>query len=371
MFFWTTSVPETNNNNNNNNNTHLPQHQKHHQQDVQRCTAEEALIRHPFGLTADVIKIVILRGMCGGCGFCFYFYTISVLPLGDAVTILSLNPVITVLIASVVLHEQLTRAHIFAALASVTGSIFLARPSFLFDENDTIILERDADDSTLSSAAPIQWGYITGFLGTCCGAGVYILIRKAGKKGVHTLNLLFSWCVFGLMFSTIILCIAGKFSWPSSNVTWMYILASCIFGTSAHFLLNYAARLAPAGVAAIIRSSGIVWSYLLEVIVFHEVPQAWTLLGVGLIMASLLVIALEKNTEAHHQGQQGQQKLTHDNETKYSSLQLQELNISGVDVKAGNAGSGCHDRHPSTSSYGSLDDEIQALVGHENDSQPS
>ncbi|KAG7356743.1 EamA-like transporter family protein [Nitzschia inconspicua] len=223
----------------------------------------EPLINHPFGLTKEIALLCIIRGICGGSGFCLYFYTISVLPLGDAVTILSLNPVITIMIAPIILKEPLTRTHLISAILSVTGSIFLARPPFLFER---LGLADDEDMDT--TATPVKWGYLTGVLGACTGAGVYIIIRKAGKKGVHTLNLLFSCCLFGM---------------------------------TAHFILNFAARLAPAGVASIIRSSGIIWSYLLEVLVFHQVPEALTIFGVGLIMISLGYIAFEKHQESVQQ----------------------------------------------------------------------
>jgi drug/metabolite transporter (DMT)-like permease len=313
------------------------------QQQQEYCCVEEPLIRHPFGLTKDIVTLVVVRGMCGACGFCFYFYTISVLPLGDAVTILSLNPVMTVVIASVVLHEPLTKTHIFSAVSSVVGSVFLARPSFLFGK----------DSSMQENATSRQWGYLTGILGACTGAGVYILIRKAGKKGVHTLTLLFGWCVFGLLFSAVIVTFWGTFTWPSSTRIWVYLLVSCIFGTLAHGIMNFAARLAPAGVASILRSSGIVWSYLLEVVVFHEIPRAWTILGVGLILASLGIIAFEKR-------QEGQQHLGHadmddHSNRNHSTLQLQNLNSKDNFI-----------RKTSDSSHGSLDDEFRGLIDEEN-----
>jgi len=195
-------------------------------------------------------------------------------------------------------------------------------------------------------------------------------MRKAGKKGVHTLNLLFSWCVFGLLFSTTILIVQGNFAWPSNTTTWMYILVSCIFGTMAHFLMNYAARMAPAGLASIIRSSGIIWSYLLEVVVFHQVPNAWTLLGVGLILSSLGVIAMEKHQEAQRQQKQQQQRMAAeenandtDDDGKHCVVQLQILD-SPTSSKAllRTTASGHRSKTPSETSYGSLGDEIEAFI---------
>jgi drug/metabolite transporter (DMT)-like permease len=303
---------------------------------------EETLIKHPFGLTKEVIKIVIIRGMCGGCGFCLYFYTISKLPLGDAVTLLSLNPIFTLLIASIVLHEPMTKSHIFASLSSFVGSVFLARPSFLFGHHDDDVTTT-TQPSALSSE--FQWGYITGILGACSGAGVFILIRKAGKHGVHTLNLLFSWCIFGLLFSSLILLINGKFTWPRTTKTWIYIFISCCFGTVAHFLLNYGGRLAPAGIASIMRSSGIIWSYLIEVLIFHEIPQGWTIIGVCLILTSLGVVAVEKHQETRYQQQYRHQRLENiddddsddennegDNKGNNGTLQLQTFHSSGGSI---------------------------------------
>ena len=71
--------------------------------------------------------------------------------------------------------------------------------------------------------------------------------------------------------------------------------------------MNYSGRYAPAGVASIIRSSGIVWSYLLEIILFHEVPQKVTLVGVGFIFLSLFIIAIDK-IQQQSQTQQNQQQ---------------------------------------------------------------
>ena len=88
---------------------------------------EDPLIRRPFGggKTAGsgssssfsvVQKLVFARGIVGGIGMLLYYYTMAVLPLGDAVTLLSLSPVITVLAGHVFLREpirtEIGRAHV-------------------------------------------------------------------------------------------------------------------------------------------------------------------------------------------------------------------------------------------------------------------
>lgn len=245
------------------------------------------LIQRPFGVGDRVQKLVIARGMIGGFGFGFvlYYYTVSALPLGDATTLLSLNPVVTIVLAAIFLGESIHSTHIFSAAASIIGSVLIARPSFLFGSSDN-------HDVTSYNTL----GYITALVGTCCGACVILLIRSAGKSGVHTLQLIFSWSVFGMLNSVIIGIILPmvmdyywsasgddayekihRFHFPTSSESWWYVFGLVGFGAVGHFLMNYAGQTAPAGVASLVRCSSILFSYALEIVVFGQIPTKTTM----------------------------------------------------------------------------------------------
>ena len=74
-----------------------------------------------------MIKIVILRGITGGFGFINYYYTLETLLLGDATTLLSLYPIVTIFLARIVLGEVIKPLHLVAAILSV-----LDIPPFVF-----------------------------------------------------------------------------------------------------------------------------------------------------------------------------------------------------------------------------------------------
>ena len=80
----------------------------------------------------SVRNLVVARGVTDGTGFLLYYYTMTVLPLGDAATLLSLSPVITVLAARVFLHEKFRTIHVLAAASCLVGSVLLAQPSLFF-----------------------------------------------------------------------------------------------------------------------------------------------------------------------------------------------------------------------------------------------
>jgi len=215
---------------------------------------------------------------------------------------LSMSPIITVVAASIFLKETIQISHAIAAVLGLIGAILLAQPTFLFGRHD----DNNNNENDSNSV-----GYLTGFVGACIGASVFILVRKAGKVGVHTLQLLFSWCFFSIIYCLLWGIMTLVFRSPEdedhavtqsvlaavqkTRRSWMYVLGVCIVGTAGHFLLNYAGMLAPAGIGSMTRLSGMMWSYLLEMYVFHQLPQFRTVLGFSFILFSLVLIALEKH----------------------------------------------------------------------------
>jgi drug/metabolite transporter (DMT)-like permease len=280
--------------------------QNDQQQQQQRRPCPKLLIKVPFGSSNYEKKIVILRGIVGGgFGFICYFYSIKSLPLGDAVTLFSIYPIYTIFMAKCILNEDITFTHVILTITNLIGGIMIAGPSFLSLRNlgrHNDHPENGNNNDYESNQQYHSLGYATALAGGFFAASVVVLIRKAGAMGIHTLQLLFSWCCFGLLSSilfgiTIGKTVEGPWIWPPNLKSWLCILVTVILGTAAHFLLNYAGRFAPAGLCAIVRSTDILWAYILEVLVFKETPNTTTIVGVVMIVISLSMIALEKFRE--------------------------------------------------------------------------
>mmetsp|Transcript_8103 Transcript_8103/g.14203 ORF Transcript_8103/g.14203 Transcript_8103/m.14203 type:complete len:535 (-) Transcript_8103:83-1687(-) len=252
------------------------------------------IIYRPFGTSPTMIHVVLLRGIIGGFGFLNYYYTLSTLPLGDATTLLSLYPIVTIFVARIVLGEEIKTLNIVAAVLSIVGAALISRPSFLFGN------DHEEEIESLTNRRPPKLGYITAIIGSLCASGVIVLIRKAGKVGAHTLQLLFSWTVFGVSFSVLVGCITSSIS---PNEQWRIpsreelpsVLCVCLSGTMAHFLLNYAAKLVPATLGGLLRSSDIFWAYMLEILVLTEHPPKATWCGVVFVCSSLVLVLVTSN----------------------------------------------------------------------------
>jgi len=114
----------------------------------------------------------------------------TALPIGDAVALLYLYPILTIFVARCYLGEAVQEIQVLSALTSALGALLIWRPTFLFP------VQAVANTATIN---PL--GYVTVALGSCYASGVVVFkISKAGTStvGAHTLQLLFSWCQFGL-----------------------------------------------------------------------------------------------------------------------------------------------------------------------------
>ena len=259
-----------------------------YESDAEEGVEQKRLIKMPLGKSKNEMPVVIGRGLMGGLNFIMKFYSMLALPLGDAITLFSLHPIITVFMARIFLGETIRPTHIFAALATVTGAALMAGPTFLFED------EREQEAEEVN-----KLGYLTAIIGSFCAASVLVLIRKAGKLGVYTSQLLFSFTVFGggiafMIGMTLGLRIEGIWIVPPTAKAFWLIVGMCSIGSIGQLLLNYAGRFAPAGLGSIARSSDILWGYVLEMIVFKQIPSWTTLVGVTLILIALSTVSYEK-----------------------------------------------------------------------------
>ncbi|KAL7457072.1 hypothetical protein ACHAWC_009985 [Mediolabrus comicus] len=255
-------------------------------------TLPPRIIQHPFGTTKIMSNVVILRGIFGGLSFMFKFHALSTLPLGDATALMAVYPVITIFLAHIFLGEVIRPLHIVAAISSILGALLISQPRFLFGDVDG---GDDVDDDSYQGYA----GYISAFLENIFCSGVIVTIRKAGKVGAHTLQLLFSWMVFALSLSMLMFFVGRS----SSEIVegWIVppaealpsLLGTCMAAGVAHFLLNYSGKFVPATMGGLIRSSGILIAYLLEVFVFGTTPETVTIWGVFFIIMSLMIVLFQ------------------------------------------------------------------------------
>jgi drug/metabolite transporter (DMT)-like permease len=215
-------------------------------------------------------RLVLLRALFGFVALSCYFYSVIHLPLADATVIYFTNPVLTALVAAVVLREHMGVREIGWVALSLAAVVVVARPGFLFGA------ERALDTTAV----------LLGLAAALFAAGSYVTIRSIRTDPPLLV-------VFYFSSITVLLglpIVATGFQPPTA---WEVLLVIGV-GVATHvgqlwitwaFRLERAGRASAIGYLQIVFAAG--WGWLL----FSEVPDVWTWVGAAVITLATLQLS--------------------------------------------------------------------------------
>ncbi|XXM72160.1 DMT family transporter [Lysinibacillus sphaericus] len=216
-------------------------------------------------------KLLLLRSSLGAAGIVLFFYAIDHLVLSDADMLNKLSPFLTIIFASIFLKERARMFQITAIIIAFIGTLFIIKPAFSYE---TI-------------------PYIAGLLSAVFAAGAYTVLRVLGtKEKFYTVVFYFSF------FTTMILLpFVIAFYEPMSMKQWVYLLGAGFFATIGQFGITIAYKFAPAKEISIFFYSTVVYSALISIFLFGQVPDKWSITGYIIIFAASLYMFLRNNKE--------------------------------------------------------------------------
>lgn len=216
-------------------------------------------------------KLLLLRSSLGAAGIVLFFYAIDHLVLSDADMLNKLSPFLTIIFASIFLKEKARMFQITAIIIAFIGTLFIIKPAFSYE---TI-------------------PYIAGLLSAVFAAGAYTVLRVLGtKEKFYTVVFYFSF------FTTMILLpFVIAFYEPMSMKQWVYLLGAGFFATIGQFGITIAYKFAPAKEISIFFYSTVVYSALISIFLFGQIPDTWSIIGYIIIFAASLYMFLKNNRE--------------------------------------------------------------------------
>lgn len=261
---------------------------------ITKCVPE-----YPFG-PANLRKLLLARGFFGFFGVFGLYYSLQYLSISDAVAITFLVPMVTGLLAWILIHERYSWTEAGCALVSFFGVLLIAKPAFLFGESQSKDAE-DADNNgveLLSSSLRLLATGI-GLLGVMGALTVYVILRKIGMQAHPLLLVLY----FSLM-TCVVLCIAivvvpsYSFRLPELGYQWFLFLLIGFSGFIMQFCLAFGVQRVRAGKALIMSYSNMVFALILDIVLWHHLPGLLSMLGIALIIGMAIVVLRYKAADA-------------------------------------------------------------------------
>ena len=219
------------------------------------------------------IFYLFMRSLAGTIGILCNFYAVSHLNIADASMLNKLSPFFAVIFSIFILKEKANSKQALSILFAFVGSIFVMKPTFSLD------------------ALP---GFI-GFIGGLSAGLAYTFVRKLTLNGVKGPLVVF---VFSL-FSCLVTLPSLIFNYVS--MTWLqlfYLLLAGLCASGGQFFITAAYSKAPAKEISIYDYSQIIFTTLISLIVFKDVPDLFSFLGYAVIIGAAIfnsVTSLKSN----------------------------------------------------------------------------
>jgi drug/metabolite transporter (DMT)-like permease len=259
-------------------------------------SVEVVFFRNVFGVLLILISIynsplkqvggkfwlLVFRGTAGFIALLFFFYNISQISLGEAMTFSKTSTIFTAVLAYFLLKEKLGIKGWLGVFIGFVGIVFIT----------------EFDGSTLEK---------TDYLGILSGVGAalaYTSVREL-RKFYDSRAIVLSFMTIGTIGPLILMIISNYYSNPSFDFMlgefvipqandWIYIILLGIFATFAQIYMTKAYSFAKAGIIGTISYSNILFSIILGLILGDKFPSISIVFGILLIVLSGLLVSSKK-----------------------------------------------------------------------------
>ena len=182
------------------------------------------------------------------------------LPLADVHAIAASSPLLVIALAGPLLGERVSAARWCAVVAGFAGVLAIVRPGF-------------------QEVGP---GLLIALLGALLWAAYQILLRLVSRSDRSETTLLWSGVVGALALTAV-----GPFTWRAPDLEgWLWLALLGALGAAAHLLLILALEAAPAAALQPYSYALLVAAAAVGFLGFGDAPDAWTVVGAVVIVAS-------------------------------------------------------------------------------------
>jgi len=210
-------------------------------------------------------KMLLLRGLFGSLGLFCYFYTLQVMPLGNATVIHYLSPILTTLVAVALGDEKNHPLSYFFFLVCMIGV--------------TIV------NGLSTQITPA--GITAGIGGAVFSAFAYNTIRRLKNlENPNVVVLYFPLVTLPLSLISIPL-FNQSWIWPQSS-DWIWLLLTGVSTQAGQYFMTRAYQSDKTSVVSAVSYTGIVWSLSFGIFLFDETYRPLQFVGVILVMLGVV-----------------------------------------------------------------------------------
>jgi len=232
------------------------------------------------------IGYVILQGICGALGLTFALFSVTLMPVPDALTIIFTSPLPTLILSIIIFGEKLTALKCISMAFLIMGVGLVCKPTFLFPNQNELPYNSET-----------YVGFALASLSAICG-GVNNVVCNYCKSAPHGVM------VFWVAFSALALSIVGESVVPNcyiltlrgaelSNMQWGLLFGMAISGLVAYLSMSRALQIISPTLVASLRSLEILLAFTIEAILNSALPDPARSVGAAMVSGGICLAALQ------------------------------------------------------------------------------
>jgi len=244
-----------------------------------------ALKHTPPTLSGGKWYLLITRGVLGFTAMILFFYTITTIPLGEAITLNKTSPLFVTILAYYLLKEHLNKQTLFALLIGFLGVVLIAKPFGM---------------------SSISYEHFLGVLGGFFAAAAYTTIKKI--KDIYDARVIvLSFVGIGTILPALFFLVAPhvevpnvvsflfpEFSYPTSPKVWSLIIFMAIISTISQWLLTKAYSSSNLSIIGVISYTNIPFAIGFGWMLGDKMPDSLTYMGIALIVLGGLMVGMNR-----------------------------------------------------------------------------
>jgi drug/metabolite transporter (DMT)-like permease len=220
------------------------------------------------------LRVQLLRSLCLVVATACFFGGLRFLPLAEASAITFLAPMIAIVLALPVLGERPTRARWLSAIAGYAAILVIVRPGSAVFHPATALL-------VVAAIANALYQLLTRRLP---GDSAYTTLFYSGLVGT-----------VGLSLALPAAQLPDAFTWQDG----FFLVLLGLLAGMGHWLLIGAFVRAPASLIAPFTYLQMIWATLYGCLLFAQLPDRLSALGMGVIVASGVALVLHERRQRH------------------------------------------------------------------------
>ena len=243
-----------------------------------------ALKHTPPELRGGKIHLLFTRGFFGFSAMILFFYTITVIPLGEAITLNKTSPLFVSVLAYYLLGEHLSKRTLFALIVGFFGVVLVTKPFGM----------------------SISYEHLLGILGGFFAAAAYTTIKKI-KDIYDSRVIVLSFVGVGTLLPALLFSVAPFFDAPASIAflfpefllpqtfsLWLMIAFMAVISTLSQWLLTKAYSASNLSIVGVISYTNIPFAIGFGFMLGDDFPDILTFSGIGLIILGGVLVGWKK-----------------------------------------------------------------------------